>query len=60
MYWYSFLLQLKFSSIGLIFIHMLFVLSEFFHQQYYSQEISWFCKIQEHFQDMENEFVIAG
>ena len=29
-----------------------------FHRQYYFHQISWLCRIQGHFQDLKNEFVI--
>ena len=53
-----FLLQSKFSSTGIIYIHRLFVLSGFFHRQYIFHDISWFPQIQGHFHDLENLFVI--
>ena len=59
MYRYSFLLQLKFISTGIIFSHGIFCSKWIsFHRQYLLQDISWFRRIQRHFQDLENEFVV--
>jgi len=53
-----FLLQLKFSLQAWNLFTGFFILSEYFHRQYFFRDISWFCKIPGHCQDLENEFVI--
>ena len=46
-------------SICILFLYgFIFVLRWFFQRQYFFREISRFCQIQGHFQDLENEFVI--
>ena len=53
-YWYSF------SSIIEVFFyrHTIYYVLSFSHTIFSPQDISWFCKIQGHFQDLENEFCI--